>query len=48
MNGPTSTDWNGAYYTLEVGNTLPGQTLPTGQIIARGTILEVMLASSFR
>eukprot|EP00752_Nemacystus_decipiens_P009538 g8523.t4 len=40
MNGPTATDWNGAYYTLEVGTTIPGQTQPTGKIIARGTISE--------
>lgn len=41
MNGPTATDWNGASYTLEVGTTIPGQTQPTGKIIARGTINEV-------
>lgn len=41
MNGPTSSDWNGASYILEVGTTVPGQTQSTGQIIARGSINEV-------
>lgn len=43
MNGPTATDWNGAYYNLEVGTTIPGQVQPTGKIIRRGTIKEVFM-----
>lgn len=47
MNGLTASDWNGAYYTLEVGTTVPGQTLRTGRIIARGTIDEVLYQSVY-
>ncbi|CAM9866656.1 unnamed protein product, partial [Hapterophycus canaliculatus] len=36
----TSTDWDGAYYTVEVGTVVPGQGKTSGSIITRGTIQE--------
>lgn len=39
--GPTSTDWNGAYYYLDTFTKVPGQDQAPAITLARGTIDEV-------